>query len=318
MSAPPPPYSTVAPPPPRGHGDETKNMESYAPYGSYPGWQVPPPAGSSFGTNTYQANANSPPAPAGYDPYKNNSVVVDDDLEAGRGSGGGTGVGFASASFSDVSVRAGFIRKVYFTLSVQLAITFAIVAVFVLNENVKKFIQDNFMLYYVGYAFFLVTYFVLICCEAPRRKYPANIVLLLLFTLAFSYMVGTISSFYNIEAIMLGLGITTGVTLSVSLFACQTKFDFTKWIGVAVAVSFCLFFFGIFCIFFYSRIMSLVYACIGAVLFTVFLAIDTQMIVGGKRHEISPEEHILGAIMLYMDIMYIFLFILQIVGRSGD
>ena len=55
MSAPPPPYSAVAPPPPGGHGDETKNMESYAP------WQVPPPAGSSFGTNTYQANAVSKP-----------------------------------------------------------------------------------------------------------------------------------------------------------------------------------------------------------------------------------------------------------------
>ena len=203
-------------------------------------------------------------------------------------------------------------------MSIQLAITFGIVSIFVLSESVKEFIQRNFMLYYVGYAFFLITYLVLVCCESVRRKYPANIILLLVFTLAFSYMVGTISSFYNIEAILFALGITTAVTLSVSLFACQTKFDFTKWLGVAVAVSFCLFFFGIFCIFFYSRIMSLVYACIGAVLFTVFLAIDTQMIVGGKRHEISPEEHILGAILLYMDIMYIFLFILQIFGRSGD
>ena len=116
-------------------------------------------------------NAPAPPPAPGYDPpFKNSSrVVIDDDLEGGGGGSDGA-VGFASASFSDVSVRAGFIRKVYFTLSVQLAITFAIVAVFVLNDSVKNFIQKNFMLYYVGYAFFLVTYFILICCEAPRRE----------------------------------------------------------------------------------------------------------------------------------------------------
>ena len=125
-------------------------------------------------------NAPAPPPAPGYDPpFKNNSsrVVVDDDLEGGGGGSDGGAVGFASASFSDVSVRAGFIRKVYFTLSIQLAITFAIVAVFVLNDSVKNFIQKNFMLYYVGYAFFLVTYFILICCEAPRRKECNNILM---------------------------------------------------------------------------------------------------------------------------------------------
>jgi len=47
-----------------------------------------------------------------------------------------------------------------------------------------------------------------------------------------------------------------------------------------------------------------------------FLIFDTQMIVGGqkRRYQLSPEEHIFGALQLYLDIVYIFLIVLSLVG----
>jgi hypothetical protein len=39
---------------------------------------------------------------------------------------------------------------------------------------------------------------------------------------------------------------------------------------------------------------------------------DVQQIMGGRKVELSPEEHVYGAIQLYLDIVYIFLAILQI------
>lgn len=50
--------------------------------------------------------------------------------------------------------------------------------------------------------------------------------------------------------------------------------------------------------------------------FLQFLVYDTQLIIGGRRHEISAEEYIYGALQLYVDIVYIFLIILNLVGRS--
>lgn len=42
---------------------------------------------------------------------------------------------------------------------------------------------------------------------------------------------------------------------------------------------------------------------------------DTQMIVGGERkNTLTPEEYVLGAIMLYMDIINIFIHLLKILG----
>lgn len=46
-----------------------------------------------------------------------------------------------------------------------------------------------------------------------------------------------------------------------------------------------------------------------------FLAFDTQMLMGGRKLELSPEEHIFAALQLYMDIVQIFLFLLRILGR---
>lgn len=48
-----------------------------------------------------------------------------------------------------------------------------------------------------------------------------------------------------------------------------------------------------------------------------FLIYDTQMIMGGRKIELSPEEYIYGALQLYIDVVYIFLFLLSLMGKSN-
>ncbi|CAF5163933.1 unnamed protein product, partial [Rotaria sp. Silwood1] len=110
------------------------------------------------------------------------------------------------------------------------------------------------------------------------------------------------------------VGITAFVCLGITLFSFQTKYDFTLCFGVLFVISLALFGFGIVCIFTYSRIMYTIYAGLGALAFSIFLAVDTQLIMGGKRHEISAEDHVFASIMLYLDIVYIFIYLLQLIG----
>ena len=64
---------------------------------------------------------------------------------------------------------------------------------------------------------------------------------------------------------------------------------------------------------------NIAYACLGAVLFGLYLVFDTQMMLGGKhKYSLSPEEYIYAALNLYIDIINIFLFILSIVQSSKD
>ena len=65
------------------------------------------------------------------------------------------------------------------------------------------------------------------CCDSVRRKTPTNFIFLGIFTCCEGVMLGTISSFYQVDAVLIAVGITAGVTFFLTLFAFQTKFDFT-------------------------------------------------------------------------------------------
>lgn len=68
-----------------------------------------------------------------------------------------------------------------------------------------------------------------------------------------------------------------------------------------------------------NNILTLVYASLGALLFSFYLVYDTQLMMGGKhKYSISPEEYIFAALNLYLDIINIFLYILTIIGATRD
>ncbi|TFJ95643.1 relA-associated inhibitor [Platysternon megacephalum] len=96
----------------------------------------------------------------------------------------------------DKKVRHVFIRKVYTIISVQLLVTVGIIAVFTFVSPVRNFVQRNIAVYYCSYAVFLVTYLVLACCQGPRRRFPWNLILLSIFTLAMAFMTGAIARYW--------------------------------------------------------------------------------------------------------------------------
>lgn len=276
------------------------------------GQAYPPPAGQPYPPGAQPAQAYPPPQQGGYQavppPATETRVNVGSDVEEGFTTGRG---------FNNKSIRAAFIKKVYFILFAQLLVTFGIVCIFVYVPTVNNFVRSNSWLYYCSYALFIVMYFVLACCSNVRRKYPGNIIALAAFTLCLSYMAGTIASYYGGNAghsVLICMGICAGVTLGVSLFAIQTRFDFTSCGGLLFVFSLSLFLFGFIAIFTYSNILYTVYAWLAAVLFSLFLAYDTQLLIGGRRYELDPEEYVFGALNLYVDIVYLFLIILALFG----
>lgn len=119
--------------------------------------------------------------------------------------------------------------------------------------------------------------------------------------------------------VMLAVGITAAVCLGLTIFAFQTKIDFTglhTFLFVAVLV---LLIFGMVAIIWQGKVMTLVYASLGAFIFSIYLIYDTQMMIGGKhKYSISPEEYIFAALSLYLDVINIFLYILTIIGATRD
>lgn len=325
-------HNNVYGPPQPGFGMPPPNY-SQAPGGPYPpaGYGQPgfPQAGPGFAPGPYPQmpypQGPYPQGPYPQGPYQQPGFAGDPMAPAGSPGYHGDGPPsyydndeFTNSGFEDKSIRQAFIRKVFMVLTVQLLVTFAFVAVFTFVDDAKVFVQRNPWTYYVSYAIFFVALIVLSCCGDFRRKHPWNLVALSILTLSLSYMVGMIASFYNTESVIMAVGITAVVCFTVVCFSLQSKYDFTSCQGVLFVCLIVLLLFSILCIFIRHRILHIVYASLGALLFTCFLAVDTQLLLGNKKLALSPEEYVFAALSLYTDIINIFLYILSIVGRSRE
>jgi len=253
--------------------------------------------------------------------------------------------------FGDKAIRRGFIRKVYVILSMQLTVTVAAIAFFVfyipthfctheenmeladrLNIHLHNTTHDNIenklctmrfnmqyqWILYVGMAASFILIIPMACIRSLRLSFPINFLLLASFTVAEGVTLGMVSMRYDAEAVLLAAGLTTAIVFTLTIFAFQTKIDFTMMGGMllCVLVVFCLF--SLIAIFIpQSRTLHMVMGAVGALIFSVYLVYDTQMMMGGDhKYSISPEEYIFAALAIYLDVVNIFMYILRFVGAA--
>ncbi|CAJ1461160.1 unnamed protein product, partial [Effrenium voratum] len=143
------------------------------------------------------------------------------------------------------------------------------------------------------------------------RSSPTNYILLSLFTLAESILVGFISSMYTQESVLFVLAATCVVVLGLMLFACQTTYDITGWLPYVFVMSmamcgFCMVLwvasmFGLASSPAFEA-MHLIYSLMAVLLFSFFIVLDTQLIVGGKhsKFRFGVDDYCVAAISLYM------------------
>ncbi|XP_006891557.1 PREDICTED: protein lifeguard 1-like [Elephantulus edwardii] len=219
--------------------------------------------------------------------------------------------------FSDKSIRRAFLRKVFLLLTGQLLITGAIISVFIFWQALRVWILLHPWFNYALLPAFFVVLLILACCGELRRQVPINYILLALFTILQGLLLGTVSVFYNAEEVLWAVGATALVTLALTLFALQTKWDFTLCSGVLFVFLFILLIFGILIIVIRSYWLHLIYAGLGTVVFSFYLVMDVQLMVGGHHHSyLNPEEYVFAALNIYLDIINLFLFILQLIGLA--
>lgn len=219
--------------------------------------------------------------------------------------------------FSNDSIRRGFIRKVYLILLGQLFTSLAIISIMVFNTKLQYAVARNPWVLMISFIMTIAILVVLVCNEGLRRQMPVNFVLLVCFTIAQSFLLASAACHYAPMEVFTAVLITAIVCLGLTLFALQTKYDFTMLGGILVASVIILLFFGIAIMFVGGSLASTIYASISALIFSVYLVYDTQLMMGGNhRYSISPEEYIFAALNLYIDVVNIFMDILRLIGGS--
>lgn len=180
---------------------------------------------------------------------------------------------------------------------------------------------ENWGLMVAAFVVLIFTEITLICCRKVSRKVPINYILLLIFTLCESYVVANICAYYMASqpgvVTMAGLG-TFVISLACMLYAFFAKTDFTIMGGIIWLLSFTLLLIIMFqWVFLYGN--TFVYnMIIGLCIFLmgIFLIYDTQLIVGKGKHKLSLDDYVIGALIIYSDIITIFLYLLMLLGKK--
>lgn len=166
------------------------------------------------------------------------------------------------------------------------------------------------------------------CCDGGRT-FPSNMILLGTFTFCEGYIVSFISSATGYQqgngivmiAALMTLGnfcLSVAVVVACTLYAFYTDEDYTTSSALVIILSVVLLVLFIVTMFTDSPFIRNLYCAVGVLLFSIYLVIDTQMIMGGKSLELRVDEYVLAALLLYIDIIQIFLYILQLLSNNNN
>lgn len=129
----------------------------------------------------------------------------------------------------------------------------------------------------------------------------------------------TAKSYENGGAIVLTAAIMTLILVaSLTLYAIMTKRDFTSGMAILVAFIASTFLFLLFFFINWTSTAQIFYCSIGIFVFGLYLVIDTQLIMGGRKVALSMDDYVVAALLLYIDIIQIFLYVLSLLTNKNS
>lgn len=234
----------------------------------------------------------------------------------------------------ELPVRAHFINRVMNILSLQLCTTLFSILLAFQNTTFHNFMINHMSLAYLSLVVSFVTCMWL--CFMPRVDsyeglrneeipwYVCNkrgqYVLLTVFTLTETWIITLSTLTYRYEIVLRAIVVTTILVLGISILSRFDKLAFlvesnssiyywlnwSLWIMIGLGIS--SFFVP------WNDTWDLIYGCGGAILFSIYLLIDLQLVL----RKVSCDEEIRCAMTIYLDIINLFLSILRILSHTSD
>jgi FtsH-binding integral membrane protein len=230
----------------------------------------------------------------------------DNDIEKGFGQ---TPALYPGIGADENTLRWGFIRKVYGILSVQFVLTTVVAGFVVLSTPVSQFFQAN-PISIIILAFLPL---ILLCpLYAYQQSHPLNLILLGLFTVSISLTVGISCSLAPAGIVLEALLLTAIVVVSLTAYtywAAKNGYDFSFLGPILFTSLIVIVLFGLVQAFFpLGPISQTIYGGLTALLFSAYIVYDTDNLI--KRY--TYDEFIWASVALYLDVLNLFLSILQV------
>eukprot|EP00285_Hemiselmis_virescens_P019026 CAMPEP_0173386984 /NCGR_PEP_ID=MMETSP1356-20130122/9534_1 /TAXON_ID=77927 ORGANISM="Hemiselmis virescens, Strain PCC157" /NCGR_SAMPLE_ID=MMETSP1356 /ASSEMBLY_ACC=CAM_ASM_000847 /LENGTH=255 /DNA_ID=CAMNT_0014343423 /DNA_START=43 /DNA_END=810 /DNA_ORIENTATION=- len=211
-----------------------------------------------------------------------------------------------------MEMQRGFLKKVYSILCCQLAMTVAVCYAIMMHPAINSFVTHNS---FIMLTCLFASLGLIVALNVYKNSYPTNMYLLAAFTFVESVTVGAVCAHYERHGVGELVGVAWGITLAIfcflTLYVHISKKDFS-FLGMflpAALLGFCVF--SLVSMLFGFH-LGWFFAFGGACLFSAFIVYDTWMIM----NRMGCDDYVIACIELYLDIINLFLMILQLLGND--
>jgi len=211
--------------------------------------------------------------------------------------------------------RLNFVRKVFGIVFFQLLATTAFTMFVSMNRGFAAWMAQSTGMMYLTMFGAIATMLIITFSPNQARTVPNNYYLLAAFTFCESWSVASIVQFYNTQIILVALIGTLGIVTALTFYAMTTKKDFTMMGGSIFMFAMGMLLLSLFNWAFQVPLVSALLIVGGCILEGYYLIFDIQLICGQKRGKFGIDDYILAAINLYIDIIRIFLKLLEILQK---
>lgn len=213
-------------------------------------------------------------------------------------------------------IQTTFVIRTLTTLFWQFFFTFGMIAFTIYNETLKFFVNtyvsNIFMIGLIG-SFIMMVY---INCSSIKTKLQLS-----LFTVFQTMSLCAITTLYNSDIIMMAMVSTFGLAMGVGIYALTTKHNYTYLMSSLTSGLICLLVMGISNIWIQSKFIDSVEPYIGTILFLGYIIVDVQYFLRKKVSESNynvDNLHIIASLNIYLDIVNIFLRLIEIYSKSDN
>ena len=220
-----------------------------------------------------------------------------------------------------VEVRP-LLRSVYLWMTLGLLLT-AVVA-FAVADYAPHLLQNVLLVWGILIAQLILV--VVLAAAIWRLSFGAAALIFVLYAALTGFSLSGIVLYYSLGTLTQAFLSTAALFGVMSIVGLTTKADLSK-LGTYLIIGLVGIIIAMFINFFLrSSAFDFVISIVGVIIFTGLTAYDTQKIarlaadprIEGEGSQLAGKLSILGALMLYLDFLNLFLFLLRIFGRSSS
>jgi len=170
-----------------------------------------------------------------------------------------------------------------------------------------------------AFIIYIFSMIALLCSKNLRHSVPLNYIMLFIFTVSMGFIFSGLTAWLTAQSVLISIGVLVVVLLCLFAAALLIKAKAAVLKGILIGVVAALFLQLTLCISmafsgYVPRGMWILYCTLGVLIASALIYFDLFIIMLAGKY--AMDEYIFCAILLYVDIMRLLLYILMIFGKG--